>query len=140
MSWNGTATTLTWPPVRASQSGARRCSGSATCGPLKVRMLMLTPANDGALGAGAAGLSLGSAAIAVVANVVAAIPAAATNVRPRMNPGFAMSLLLPTTAADIARCLATMDSTDLLWVLRGPPVLGDDRQHAGQRAVCWTVS
>src|SRR6266566_5228114 len=37
--------TLTWPPVSFSQSGARRWSGSATCGPLKVRMLTLRPAN-----------------------------------------------------------------------------------------------
>src|SRR5689334_7489008 len=106
-------------------------------------MLMLTPANGGVLGAsvaGAAGLSLGSAAMAVVANVEAAIPAAATNVRPRMNPRFAMSLLLPTTAAHNARCLATMDSTDLLWVLRGPPLQAGGCQHAGRRAVCWTVS
>src|SRR5882672_769646 len=45
MVWKPTATTLTWPPVSFSQSGARRWSGSATCGPLNVRMLMLTPAN-----------------------------------------------------------------------------------------------
>jgi len=45
MVWNPTATTLTWPPVSCCQSGARRWSGSATCGPLKVRMLIFTPAN-----------------------------------------------------------------------------------------------
>src|SRR6476620_8796193 len=45
MVWNPTATTLTWPPVSFSQSGARRWRGSATCGPLKVRMLTLMPLN-----------------------------------------------------------------------------------------------
>src|SRR3954470_22205305 len=45
MVWKPTATTLTCPPVSCSQSGARRWSGSATCGPLNVRMLTLMPLN-----------------------------------------------------------------------------------------------
>src|SRR5882672_5862215 len=45
MVWKPTATTLTWPPVSFSQSGARRWSGSATWGPLNVRMLTFTPLN-----------------------------------------------------------------------------------------------
>ena len=36
--------TFTLAPVSFSNSGARRCSGSAICGPVKVRMLTVTPA------------------------------------------------------------------------------------------------
>ena len=32
-------------PVMALKSGARRCSGSAICGPVKVMMLTSTPSN-----------------------------------------------------------------------------------------------
>src|SRR6266540_5572695 len=45
MVWKPTAMTLIWAPVRRSKSGARRWSGSATWGPLNVRMLTLTPLN-----------------------------------------------------------------------------------------------
>ena len=37
--------TLTLAPVSASKSGARRCSGSAICGPVKVMTLTVTPSN-----------------------------------------------------------------------------------------------
>src|SRR3954452_22280636 len=145
MSWNGTATTLTWPPVRASQSGARRWSGSATCGPLKVRMLIFTPANEGALGAalsaGAAGLSLGSAAIAVGENAVPASVAVVISAIPRMNPSFAMSLLLPTTAAGVPACLPRHDWNSTGPFMGPPPASGvgvtdasmlDGERYAGQ--------
>src|SRR6185312_11473450 len=76
MVWNPTATTLTWPPVSRSQSGARRWSGSATWGPLKVRMLTLTPLNlspwGGADVAGAEAGAEGEAA-AVAATVGALV-------------------------------------------------------------------
>ncbi len=38
--------TFTLAPVSFSKSGARRCSGSAICGPVKVMMLMVTPSNS----------------------------------------------------------------------------------------------
>src|SRR5215470_13029728 len=87
MVWNPTATTLTWPPVRHSQSGARRWSGSATCGPLNVRMLTFAPLNfplglqDAAatLGAAEAG-ALAAADAAAVAGAVAAAVAAGDGV------------------------------------------------------------
>src|SRR5689334_19550570 len=84
MVWKPTATTITWPPVRHSQSGARRWSGSATCGPLKVRMLTFAPLNlplsvhAAAAWLGAAeALAAGDAAVvgAVVGAAVAAVEA-----------------------------------------------------------------
>jgi hypothetical protein len=60
--------TLMCAPVRASKSGARRMSGSATCGPLKVSRLTLMPANGfsswAVAGAATASISVAPATIA----------------------------------------------------------------------------
>jgi len=74
MVWNPTATTLTWPPVSFSQSGARRWRGSATCGPLKVRMLTLMPLNF--VPCEAAGDALAASEAAAEAAAEAAVDAA----------------------------------------------------------------
>ena len=39
----GTVTTLILAPVSSVKSGPRRCKGSATCGPTKVKILISTP-------------------------------------------------------------------------------------------------
>ena len=79
MSWNGTAMTLTWMPVAASKSGARRMRGSATCGPLKVSRFTVVPggmagALGGALGdcapAGTTVAATSSPTLAVIASMV----------------------------------------------------------------------
>src|SRR5215510_10070035 len=44
MSEKGTVITLILAPVSFLKSGARRCSGSAICGPVNVRRLTVTPA------------------------------------------------------------------------------------------------
>src|SRR5690349_18836389 len=41
----GMVMTLILAPVSAAKSGARRCNGSAICGPVKVSTLTVTPAN-----------------------------------------------------------------------------------------------
>src|SRR6478672_9060795 len=67
MVWKPTAMTLTCAPVRASKSGARRWSGSATCGPLKVSRFTLTPLNAcDAAGVGAAACDADAAALGAV--------------------------------------------------------------------------
>src|SRR6266576_1878165 len=94
MVWKPTATTFTWPPVSFSQSGARRWSGSATWGPLNVRMLTLTPLNlspgdvagPAALGAGPLLVAAGTEAAAPLLDagemLGAALHAVSTRIRP----------------------------------------------------------
>src|SRR6266540_6137553 len=98
MVWKPTAMTLIWAPVRRSKSGARRWSGSATWGPLNVRMLTLMPLNlspwggcdaagadaDAAGGADAPGVALGVA----VWHAVTMIARLARTPAPRNNRPF----------------------------------------------------
>src|SRR5689334_19907379 len=112
MVWKPTATTLTWPPVRHSQSGARRCSGSATCGPLKVRMLTLAPLNlpsvahaaawDGA--SADAGADAGAeAGAAVGAGVEAGVDAAGAGVADWPEQAASTSAMPTAGAIDLNR-------------------------------------
>src|SRR4051812_13440898 len=90
--------TLTWAPVSASKSGARRWSGSATCGPLNVSRLTLTPLNawDGAGVAGSAEAGVPPLAAGAEAAVDAPALAGADGVA-GLQP--VMTSIKPTTGA-----------------------------------------
>src|SRR6476620_2750560 len=119
MVWNPTATTLTWPPVSFSQSGARRWSGSATCGPLKVRMLTLTPLNlspceaagDAAADAAADAVAADAGVEAAVDGLVVVVPhPASTSTKPiagatvlNRDTGFLLLTLAPSSSILNAR-------------------------------------
>ena len=64
--------TLTWMPVAASKSGARRMSGSATCGPLNVNRLTVVPGGIGAGDCATAGAMLAATSRPRLATTVVA--------------------------------------------------------------------
>src|SRR5690349_7705090 len=105
---------LTWPHVRVCQSGARRWSGSAICGPLNVRMLMLTPLNFAQ--SAASWLAAGAAAAdADAAGALAASDAGGADAGPDVATELLTGLGLGVCAAHAAttRTAHTSSATDL---------------------------
>ena len=94
--------TLMWAPVSFSKSGARRWSGSATCGPLNVSRLTLRPLKAcDAAGLGAAAWDADAAALGAVDAAGAVLGGALATGAELGDAGLqpAMTSINPTTGA-----------------------------------------